>query len=110
MLAGMCRKETSSVPVATVRFGRDRDSHVRSTSGMSWLPMPSLIMRTTARIFSACWLLGFSYFVSSITATIASGLNNLAGWDLHPLEKRHLLHGARQNETFTTALSVGSSN
>jgi hypothetical protein len=28
---------------------------------------------------------GFSHFVTSMTAPIASGWNNIAGWDLHPL-------------------------
>ena len=34
---------------------------------------------------------GFSYFVTSITAPIASGRSDLAGWDFHPLEKRRLI-------------------
>ena len=29
---------------------------------------------------------GFSYFVTSITAPIASGWSEIAGWDSHPLE------------------------
>ena len=33
---------------------------------------------------------GFSYFVTSITAPIASGWSEIAGWDSHPLEKRRL--------------------
>jgi hypothetical protein len=28
---------------------------------------------------------GFSHFVTSMTAPIASGWSNIAGWDLHPL-------------------------
>ena len=33
---------------------------------------------------------GSSYFVTSITAPIASGWSEIAGWDLHPLGKRRL--------------------
>ena len=33
---------------------------------------------------------GFSYFVTSITAPIASGWSEIAGWDSHPLGKRRL--------------------
>jgi len=33
---------------------------------------------------------GFSYFVTSITAPIASGWSEIAGSDLHPLGKRRL--------------------
>src|SRR4029077_5520617 len=29
---------------------------------------------------------GFSHFVTSMTAPIASGWSDIAGWDLHPLE------------------------
>ena len=32
----------------------------------------------------------FSYFVTSIAAPVASGWS-VAGWDLHPLEKRRLI-------------------
>ncbi|MDR3439708.1 hypothetical protein, partial [Telmatospirillum sp.] len=34
---------------------------------------------------------GFSHFVTSMTAPIASGGSEFAGWGLHPLEKRRLL-------------------
>ena len=33
---------------------------------------------------------GFSHFVASMTAPIASGGSEFAGWDLHPLERRRL--------------------
>ena len=33
---------------------------------------------------------GFSYLVTSITAPIASGWSEIAGWDFHPLGKRRL--------------------
>lgn len=33
---------------------------------------------------------GFSEFVTSTTAPIATGGSNFAGWDSHPLESRHL--------------------
>ena len=34
---------------------------------------------------------GFSHFVTSMTAPIASGRSDLAGWDFHPLEQRRLI-------------------
>ena len=34
---------------------------------------------------------GFIQFVTSLTAPIASGRSDLAGWGLHPLEKRRLI-------------------
>ena len=40
---------------------------------------------------------GFSYFVTSIAAPIASGRSDLAGWDFHPLEKRRLITAHTQN-------------
>jgi hypothetical protein len=38
---------------------------------------------------------GFSHIVTSMTAPVASGWSDLAGWGLHPLEKRRLItaHG-----------------
>ncbi len=38
---------------------------------------------------------GFSHFVTSITAPVASGWSTLAGWDSHPLESA-TFHGARR--------------
>jgi hypothetical protein len=40
---------------------------------------------------------GFSHFVTSMTAPITSGPSDLAGWDLHPLEKRHLFTAHTQS-------------
>jgi hypothetical protein len=34
---------------------------------------------------------GFGHFVTSMTAPVASGWSELAGWGLHPLEKRRLI-------------------
>jgi len=53
---------------------------------------------------------GFSYFVTSIAAPIASGRSDLAGWDFHPLEKRRLItaHAHRRHAyqvNFAQALS-----
>ena len=36
------------------------------------------------------YIRGFSYFVTSITAPIASGRSTIAGWDSHPLENAAL--------------------
>jgi hypothetical protein len=33
---------------------------------------------------------GFSHFVTSMTAPVASGWSDLAGWDSHPLESAAL--------------------
>jgi hypothetical protein len=33
---------------------------------------------------------GFSHFVASMTAPVASGWSDLAGWDSHPLESAAL--------------------
>jgi hypothetical protein len=33
-----------------------------------------------------CYTEGFSHFVTSMTAPVASGWSDLAGWGLHPLE------------------------
>jgi hypothetical protein len=33
---------------------------------------------------------GFSHFVASMTAPVASGWSDLAGWGLHPLESAAL--------------------
>jgi len=33
---------------------------------------------------------GFSHFVTSMTAPIASGWSNIAGWDSHPLRNAAL--------------------
>jgi hypothetical protein len=41
---------------------------------------------------------GFSHFVTSMTAPIASGWSEFAGWDSHPPESAAF---ARRNETFT---------
>jgi hypothetical protein len=38
---------------------------------------------------------GFSHFVTSMSAPIASGWSNFAGWDSHPLESA-TFHGARR--------------
>ena len=34
---------------------------------------------------------GFSHFVTSMTAPVASGGSEFAGWGFHPLEKRRLI-------------------
>ena len=36
------------------------------------------------------YIRGFSHFVTSMTAPIASGWSNIAGWDLHPLRNAAL--------------------
>jgi len=41
---------------------------------------------------------GFSHFVTSMTAPVASGGSEFAGWGLHPLESA-ALHGARREQT-----------
>ena len=40
---------------------------------------------------------GFSHFVTSMTAPVASGWSDLAVWDSHPLESAALSRGTRQS-------------
>ena len=50
---------------------------------------------------------GFSYFVTSIAASIASGRSDLAGWNFHPLEKRRLITAHTQSyHTFYNSKSL----
>src|SRR5215472_2500980 len=51
---------------------------------------------------------GFSHFVTSMTAPIASGGSEFAGWGLHPLESA-AFHGAPPYPTLPRARRVNSS-
>jgi hypothetical protein len=42
-----------------------------------------------------CYTEGFSHFVTSMTAPVASGWSDLAGWGLHPLESAALSRRTR---------------
>ena len=48
------------------------------------------------------YIKGFSYFVTSIAAPIASGWSIIAGWDSHPLGKRRLITAHTHNGRLTT--------
>ncbi len=48
---------------------------------------------------------GFSHFVTSMTAPIASGGSEFTGWGLHPLESA-ALHGAHPKRKFGSQLSM----
>jgi len=43
------------------------------------------------------YIRGFSHFVTSMTAPIASGWSNIAGWDSHPLENAAFARRTPQN-------------
>jgi hypothetical protein len=43
-----------------------------------------------------CYTEGFSHFVTSMTAPVASGWSDLAGWGLHPLESAALSRRTRE--------------
>jgi hypothetical protein len=43
-----------------------------------------------------CYTEGFSHFVTSMTAPVASGWSDLAGWDSHPLESAALSRRTRE--------------
>jgi hypothetical protein len=43
-----------------------------------------------------CYTEGFSHFVTSMTAPVASGWSDLAGWGLHPLESAALSRRTRK--------------
>src|SRR6202022_2956022 len=46
---------------------------------------------------------GFSHFVASMTAPVASGWSDIAGWAFHPLERCRLSTAHTQNQTFHLA-------
>ncbi len=52
------------------------------------------------------YIRGFSQFVTSLTAPIASGRSDLAGWGLHPLEKRRLITAHTHNSRCVLSESV----
>jgi len=58
------------------------------TSSFSRLARRSLALRPAHSHSHLLWPLieGFSHFVTSMTAPIASGGSDVAGWGLHPLE------------------------
>jgi hypothetical protein len=41
---------------------------------------------------------GFSHFVTSMTAPIASGWSNIAGWDSHPLRNAALARRTQKGD------------
>jgi hypothetical protein len=45
---------------------------------------------------------GFSHFVASTAAPVASGWSDLAGWDLHPLESAALSRRTLEAESETS--------
>ena len=51
---------------------------------------------------------GFSYFVTSITAPIASGWSEIAGWDSHPLENAAFARRTPRADIQVRQLSVGN--
>jgi hypothetical protein len=63
------------------------------------LPAHSLALRPAhlrRHLYVTCYTEGFSHFVTSMTAPVASGLSDLAGWDSHPLESAALSRRTRE--------------
>jgi hypothetical protein len=50
-------------------------------------------------LYVTCYTEGFSHFVTSMTAPVASGWSDLAGWGLHPLESAALSRRTRLADT-----------
>jgi len=50
-----------------------------------------------------CYTEGFSHFVTSMTAPVASSWSDLAGWDSHPLESAALSRRTRKARKATIA-------
>jgi hypothetical protein len=62
------------------------------------LTKPSLALRpahSRGHLYVTCYTEGFSHFVTSMTAPVASGWSDLAGWGLHPLESAALSRRTR---------------
>src|SRR5271167_5067177 len=47
-------------------------------------------------LYVTCYTEGFSHFVTSMTAPVASGWSDLAGWGSHPLESAALSRRTRR--------------
>ena len=52
--------------------------------------------RSWDTIYVTSYTEGFSHFVTSMTAPVASGWSDLAGWDSHPLESAALSRRTRR--------------
>ena len=69
------------------------------TSSFSRPAQRSLALRpahSRGHLYVTCYTEGFSHFVTSMTAPVASGWSDLAGWGLHPLESAALSRRARE--------------
>src|SRR5580658_5136817 len=68
------------------------------TSSFSRPAQRSLALRpahSRGHLYVTCYTEGFSHFVTSMTAPVASGWSDLAGWGLHPLESAALSRRTR---------------
>ena len=68
------------------------------TSTFSELARRSLALRpahSRRHLYVTCYTEGSSHFVTSMTAPVASGWSDLAGWGLHPLESAALSRRTR---------------
>src|SRR6202167_770577 len=91
------RRSRSSHPAVTAF----RDNVVGSacTSSSSRPAQRSLALRpahSRGHLYVTCYTEVFSHFVTSMTAPVASGWSDLAGWGLHPLESAALSRRARE--------------
>src|SRR5271155_5447891 len=93
-----CRRFADVLADARARLGADVgrysfiavDFHHLLLAG---LPAHSLALRpahSRRHLYVTCYTEVFSHFVTSMTAPVASGWSDPAGWGLHPLESAAL--------------------
>ncbi len=99
-----CRRFADVLANASARLGADVgrysfievDLHHKLLAG---LPAHSLALRpahSRRHLYVTSYTEGFSHFVASMTAPVASGWSDLAGWGLHPLESAALSRRTRK--------------
>ena len=99
-----CRRFADVLADACARLGADVgrysfiavDFHHILLAG---LPAHSLALRpahSRSHLYVTSYTEGFSHFVTSMTAPVASGWSDLAGWGSHPLESAALSRRTRE--------------
>jgi hypothetical protein len=99
-----CRGFADVLTDACARLGADADRysfievdlHHKLLAG---LPAHSLTLRpahSRRHLYVTSYTEGFSHFVTSMTAPVASGWSELAGWGSHPLESAALSRRTRE--------------
>jgi hypothetical protein len=82
------------------------------TSSFSRPAQRSLALRpahSRGHLYVTCYTEGFSHFVTSMTAPVASGWSDLAGWGLHPLESAALSRRTRKADIRKSPVDVEES-